>query len=628
LKLRPPLPERVFARRGTRAYTSLSADSGRTVALRAPPNHAKAGERGLSSSDLGRYTVPLVPGPFLLAVDEDENSLRDVERELRDRYERSYRVVCVGSAAEAEAELAGIAAGAEEVALVLAGESLGGAPGSQFLGRVRRLHPQAQRGLLIDYGNWGTGPTGRAIFAAMALRQIDYYVIRPIRTPDELFLQAISTFLLEWANARRVSSHTVSVVAESWSGRAHELREVLGRCALPHNFCLVDSPEGRVLVAEAGDGKPLPLVVFPNGEVLADPSNAELTVAAGGPIEPGGRDFDLVIVGAGPAALSAAVYGASEGLRTLVIDEGGVGGQATFSSLIRNYLGFPRGISGRRLAERAWEQAWVFGAQFAFMQKATSLRHEGERIVVRLSDFPDVSARALILATGAAYRRLEVDALENLAASGAGVFYGGPASEAPALVGREVFVVGGANSAGQAALNLADYARRVTMVVRADSIAAGMSQYLVQQVKASPNIEVRLRTEVVGGGGEDWLKRLELRGRDDGAVEAVEADALFLMIGARPHTDWLPAEVLRDAGGFIRTGTDVGDTPAWPLERAPLSLETSLPRVLAVGDVRNGSMSRVASAVGEGSIAVRLVHDLFTLERLASRDPVAGFSGR
>jgi thioredoxin reductase (NADPH) len=560
-----------------------------------------------------------VPSPVLLAVDEDEKSLGDIERELRDRYERSYRIVCLGSAPEAEMELSRMADAGEDVALVLAGDSLGGAPGSELLGGVRKLHPQAQRGLLIDYGSWGDGPTGEAIFAAMALRQIDYYMIRPTtRSPDELFHQSISTFLLEWAHARRLSSHTVHIIGEAWTGRAHELREVLGRCALPHTFCLADSPEGRALVAEAGVEKPLPLVMFPNGEVMADPSNAELTIAAGGPVDPGSRDFDLVIVGCGPAGLSAAVYGASEGFRTLVIDNGGIGGQATLSSLIRNYLGFPRGISGRRLAEEAYEQAWVFGAHFAFMQMATSLSRDGERILVGLSDFPEVSARAVILATGAAYRRLEVEDLEALASNGAGVFYGGPATEAPAMVDREVFVVGGANSAGQAALHLADYARRVTLVVRADSLMAGMSHYLVQQVEASPNIEVRLGTEVTGGGGEDWLERLELRGREDGAVETVPAHALFLMIGASPNTDWLPAEVLRDDGGFIYAGTEVADAPAWPLERAPFSLETNMPGVFAVGDVRHSSMNRVASAVGEGSIAVRLVHDLFAVERLVS----------
>jgi thioredoxin reductase (NADPH) len=265
------------------------------------------------------------------------------------------------------------------------------------------------------------------------------------------------------------------------------------------------------------------------------------------------------------------------------------------------------------VAERAYEQAWVFGARFAFMQKATGLRIDGERIRVSLSDFPDVDARAVILATGAAYRRLQVGELEALAASGAGVFYGGPATEAPAMVGKEVFVVGGANSAGQAALHLADYAGRVTIVVRADSLVAGMSHYLVEQVEASPNIEVRLGTEVVGGQGERWLEALELRDRFDGSAETVEADALFLMIGASPNTDWLPAEILRDDGGFLRTGRDVADAPVWPLDRPPLSFETSMPGVFAVGDVRDGSMNRVASAVGEGSIAVRLVHDLFEI---------------
>ena len=245
------------------------------------------------------------------------------------------------------------------------------------------------------------------------------------------------------------------------------------------------------------------------------------------------------------------------------------------------------------------------------MQQATDLKREGERIIIALSDFPDVSARAVILATGAAYRRLAVEDIESLALNGAGVFYGGPATEAPAMADRDVFVVGGANSAGQAALHLAEYARQVTIVVRASSLAAGMSHYLVQQLEASPNITVRLETEVVGGGGDGWLERLDLRVRGDGEVETVRAHALFLMIGARPNTDWLPAEIMRDDRGFIRTGVELADMPAWPIERTPFSLETSMPGVLAIGDVRDGSMNRVASAVGEGSIAVRLVHDLF-----------------
>jgi thioredoxin reductase (NADPH) len=561
--------------------------------------------------------------PVLFAVDEDERALHDVERELVDRYSRSYRVVCVSSAKEAMAELQALGARGEDVALVLAAQSLGGMTGSELLGKVRDLHAHAQRGLLIDWGSWGDGRTAEEIFQAMARRQIEYYVIRPAGSPDELFHQSVSTFLLEWAHARRVSPQTVRIVSEEWTGRGQELKEVLGRCAVPHAFLLVDSPEGRALVAESGDGEPLPLVVFPNGTVLANPTNLELASATGATIDPDRREYDVVIVGGGPAGLSAAVYGASEGFRTLVVDDGGIGGQATASSLIRNYLGFPRGVSGRRLAESAYEQAWVFGAKFAFMHDATAIRREGDRLHVALSDGGEVSARAVILATGATYRRLGVPEVEALV--GAGVFYGGPASEAPTTIDEEVYVVGGANSAGQAALHLAEYARRVMLVVRAESLDRGMSHYLVRQVEATPNIDVRLGTEVVGGGGggDGWLERLVLRSRADGTTETVEADELFLMIGARPNTDWLPTELARGSGGFIRTGTDLESDGAWPLEeRSPFSLETSMPGVFAAGDVRHGSMNRVASAVGEGSIAIKLVHELFEAEQLQSRDLV------
>jgi thioredoxin reductase (NADPH) len=480
---------------------------------------------------------------------------------------------------------------------------------------VRDLHAHAQRGLLIDWGSWGDGHTAEEIFEAMARRHIEYYVIRPSQTPDELFHQSVSTFLLEWAHARRVSPHTVRIVGESWIGRAQELKEVLGRCAVPHSFLLADSPEGRALVAEMGDGEPLPLVVFSNGMVLTNPTNLELASATGATIDPARRELDVVIVGGGPAGLSAAVYGASEGFQTLVVDSGGIGGQATSSSLIRNYLGFPRGVSGRRLAESAYEQAWVFGAKFAFMHDATAIRREGDRIHVSLSDGGEVSARAVILATGATYRRLGIEEIEDLV--GAGVFYGGPASEAPTTVDEQVHVVGGANSAGQAALNLAEYAREVTLVVRADSLEKGMSHYLVRQLEATPNVEVRLETEVVGGGsGEDgWLQHLVLRS-GDGEAETVASDGLFLVIGADPNTDWLPPEIAQEPGGFICTGADVEAHGDWPLERSPFSLETSMPGVFAAGDVRHGSMNRVASAVGEGSIAIRLVHELFAAEQL------------
>ncbi len=498
------------------------------------------------------------------------------------------------------------------------GNVLSGTTGGELLGEVRRLHPHAKRGLLIDWGGWGQPETGRAIFEATADGRIDYYVLRPLASPDaspdELFHQTISGFLLEWSESQRISAHTVQVVGDSWSGRAFKLRGVLARCAIPHAFSLADSERGRDVLSRAGAETGLPIVVWPDGTVLTDPTDKELTEASGSPIGPDRTDFDLVIVGAGPAGLSAAVYSASEGFDTLVIDQGGIGGQATSSSLIRNYLGFPRGVSGGRLAQQAYQQAWVFGAGFAFMQRVTELEPTRDRIRLSLSGSEQVSARAVLLAMGAEYRLLGIPALDEL--TGAGVFYGGPASEALAVAGQHVFVVGGANSAGQAALHLARYTEHVTLVVRSESLQAGMSHYLVRQVVAAPNVEVRLGTEIVGGGGEGWLDHLVLRECGTNADERVSADGLFAMIGARPHTDWLPAEVARDPGGFVLTGSDLGSEHGWPLERRPTLLETSLPRVLAAGDVRHGASGRVASAVGEGSVAIQALHSLLAGEPL------------
>ena len=555
--------------------------------------------------------------PALVAADEDEGALRDVERELRDRYGRHYRVICRRSSDEALASLEELAAAGDRVALVLAGQWLSGMTGSELLERVRRVHPHAKRGLLIAWGELGDRATGGAVFDSIAHGRIDHYVLRPAESPDELFHEAISSLLLEWAEAHRTSPHTIHVVGESWTGRAYELRSLLGRCAMPHSFCLADSSDGRAVLAEAGAEAELPVVVLPDGTVLTNPSNAEITDATGTPVNPERMDFDLVIVGAGPAGLSAAVYGASEGFSTLVVDEGGVGGQATSSSMIRNYLGFPRGISGRRLAQQAYEQAWVFGANFAFMQRVTDLRREQDELFVTLSDSGRVQTRAVLLATGARYRRLAVPELEAL--SGAGVFYGGPASEAPAMADEDVYVLGGANSAGQAALYLARYARRVTLVVRGQSLGAGMSHYLTREVEATPNLQVRLQTEIVGGGGDGWLEQLVLRDRAQGGLETVPADGLFVMIGARPHTEWLPAEVERDARGFVLTGSDLSDDGGWMPDRSPFLLETSMPGVFAAGDARHGSVKRVASAVGEGSVAIQLLHGMFVADRLHPR---------
>jgi thioredoxin reductase (NADPH) len=536
---------------------------------------------------------------------------------LRERYARHYQVVCVRSPGEGRALLANFAATGVEVALVLAGRSATGASASALLAEVRRTHPRAKRALAVAFGDWGQKAVGDEIFEGVADGRFDHYVLRPAEAPDELFHQTVSSMLLDWWEASRVAPNTVHIVGESWTGRAHELREALKQCAMVHSFCLADSDEGRALVAAAPEGARFPLVVFPNGVVLENPSNAEVAVAAGGAVNPERSDFDVIIVGAGPAGLSAAVYGASEGFRTLVVDKGGIGGQATSSSLIRNYLGFPRGISGRQLAQSAYNQAWVFGAEFVFMQPVTGLARDGDQLVVTLSDSGPVRCSAVILATGARYRRLDVPALEALV--GSGVFYGGPTSEASAHTGRDVFVVGGANSAGQAALHLARYARTVTLVVRAGSLRAGMSEYLARQIEATDNIRARLGCQVVGGGGDGRLDHLVLRDVGSQADTTVEASALFLLIGAEPNTDWLPPEVERDAQGFVLTGADAPRRRASPSARGPFLLESSMPGVFAVGDVRHGGVKRVASAVGEGSIAVQLLHQFFAAENRQPR---------
>ena len=554
--------------------------------------------------------------PALIAIDDDPDALRDVERELSERYGRHYEVVCLRSPRDAIARLEERAEAGADVALVLAAQWLDGATGTDLLDEARRLHPNAKRGLLIGWGDWGDPATGAAIFDAIARGLIDHYVLRPSAPPDELFHNAISGLLLDWAEAQRMSPYAIFVVGESWSGRAYELRETLGRCAMPHSFHLADSQPGRALVEQAGAGAKLPLVVFPDGTVLHDPTNAELARAGGSPVDPERLEVDLLIVGAGPAGLSAAVYGASEGFSTLVVDEGGVGGQATSSSLIRNYLGFPRGVSGRRLAQDAHQQAWVFGASFAFMQRVTDIRAEGDELAVSLSEGATVRSRAVLLATGATYRRIGVPELEAL--NGAGVYYGSAASEASRVMGRDVYILGGANSAGQAALYLARFARHVTLVVRGESIDAGMSRYLVRQIDATPNLTVRVGTEVVGGGGNARLEQLVLRNRADGREETVGADALFLMIGAQPHTDWLPPAIARDPAGFVLTGPDL-PAGAWPLDRDPFLLETSLPGVFAAGDIRHGSVKRVAAAVGDGSVAIQFLHQLFDADDIHPR---------
>ena len=392
--------------------------------------------------------------PVILAVEQDPGLLANVEKQLARRYRRDYEIECLPDPGEARRRLEELRAGNADVALVLVGQF----PADDLLDVVRQLHPHAKRALLVSPNAWTDPPSAAAIRTAMALGRVDYYVARPAASLDEVFHEAISDFLLDWAYERRLVPQTIHIVGESWSGRAYELRDTFERCAAPHQFCLADSEEGRELVAKAGTDAKLPLMVLPDGHVLDDPSNAEIAEAAGAPPGLEQEAFDLVIVGAGPAGLSAAVYGAADGLRTLVVDSGGIGGQAGSSSLIRNYPGFSRGVSGTRLAAEVYQQAASFGASFLFMHRVTELVRAGDSYRVSLSDGRTVQAGAVILATGASYRRLGIPALEPL--EGAGVFYGGASSEAPGLAGKDVYVVGGGNSAGQAALHLARYARK------------------------------------------------------------------------------------------------------------------------------------------------------------------------
>lgn len=551
---------------------------------------------------------------MVLAVDEDQDALGVIERQLIHRYAHDYRVECLGDADVALHRLKGLADAGEDVALVLSAKPRLATARDGLLEYVRELHPHAKRALLVPSDVWTDRSIADMIRASIAFGTADYYVARPARSQDEVFHEAVSSFLLEWATDRRLVPQTTHIVGEEWSGRAYELRETFERCAAPHAFCLADSDEGRGFLAKAGPEAKLPLMVLPDDTVMSDPSNAEIAEAAGAPRDLDEGIYDVVIVGAGPAGLSAAVYGGAEGLRVLVVDEGGIGGQARSSSLIRNYLGFPKGVSGSRLAHQAYEQASVFGASFVFMHRASALTRSGQLLNVALANKRRVTGRAVILATGATYRRLGVPALEALI--GAGVFYGGPISEAPAVSGKDAYVVGGGNSAGQAALYLARYARRVTLVVRGQSLEAGMSHYLIQGIEATPNLHVHTGTAVVGGGGEGRLQQLMLR--EDGASEqkTVKADALFALIGANPHTDWLPQEIARNASGFLLTGEEFSDVSDWPLERRPYSLETSMPGVFAAGDMRHSSIKRVASAVGEGSIAIPLVRTFLANEWL------------
>jgi thioredoxin reductase (NADPH) len=528
--------------------------------------------------------------PLLVVADDDPDCRAIVEEELGRRYGADYRVhVC--TVGELKEVLDGAAREGDDIAVVLAA----GKEGADLLSQMRGRFPTARRGLLIPWLGWSRRGLRELVLRSMARGWIDLYVIRPTRRRDEVFHRTVTELLQESERLRGEGPAGATVVADARSVRAHELRATLSGLGIPHRTVPSD---------EAG----APAVRLADGTTLTDPTPAELTRALGFPTDLDPHDADVVVVGAGPAGLSAAVYAASEGLRTTVLDAGAVGGQAGSSALIRNYLGFPRGLGGGELAQRAYQQAWLFGAQFRLTHRAVSLEpREDGRHVVTTAEGIEVAARAVVLTLGVEYRRLDAPGLTEL--EGAGVYYGSPVSGAQAVAGEKVFIVGGGNSAGQAALHLARYACRVKMLVRSSSLATSMSQYLIDTIESEPNVEVLYETAVVAARGDGHLEELDLRGPE--GVRTESAAALIVLIGALPRTEWLPDEVARDEWGYVLTGTDV---PGWALERSPLALETGLPGVFAAGDVRARSVMRVASAAGSGALAVSDVHAYLALE--------------
>ena len=554
----------------------------------------------------------------IVIVGREPGARQILHRELSKRYGADYQIAVCDRPAELEPRMRDLRAAGLPVALVVGEVGPQDPDGIEVLAAVRVIDPTALRVAAVGWGDW---PSVRSVFGAVTLGTVDHWVNRPVQTPAEEFHRSITEFLREWASQRDGGFEAVRVIGERWSARSQELRDLFSRHRIPAGFYDATSAQARQMLHELGLESPeLPVVVLrfaAERPVLVNPSNRQIADAFGlmRPI-PAGEVFDVVVAGGGPAGLAAAVYASSEGLSTVVVEDEAVGGQAGTSSMIRNYPGFSQGISGATLAQEMRRQAWAFGTTFLYMRQAQSLSAKDGHYRLALSDGSVLAARTVVIATGVAYRRLGIPALEDL--QGRGVFYGAAASEAPAMRGRNVFIAGGANSAGQAALHLAKWAKKVTILVRAPSLAASMSDYLIRQIGAAPNIKVCYHVQVADGTGTGTggghLQSLVLEDTASGARRTVPADALFVLIGAQPRTQWLGEAVARDRWGFIPTGPDLpaGTHVRWPAGRPPLPLETSLPGVFAAGDVRHGSVKRVASAVGEGAATIPLLHRYLT----------------
>ena len=544
---------------------------------------------------------------MLFVADADAEARVRIAAALTRRFGADYDVRAAGTESEGLAQLEQLARDGVPVALIAADLALTGDQGGlTFLERAHASHPHASRVLLVAMDRRGTRIPFDSLAAlkhASALNRIDFWVVKGGFSPEEWLYLRVQEALSTWTRLHGVHHEVMRIVGDPWSPASHALRETMTRNTIPYGFYPSDSAQGRTLIAaHRVDVARLPAVILHDGSVAHQPTSLEIAQALGVNTRPSSGVQDLVIVGAGPAGLAAALYGASEGLRTTVVENRAIGGQAGTSSMIRNYLGFPRGISGGDLVFRAWEQALLFGADFVFARDAIGLTSRDGLHAVRLSSGDDVLARAVILASGVEYRRLGVPSLDRW--TGAGVFYGAAAALGSALAGERVCVVGGANSAGQAALHLSQSASQVTLIVRGAALEAGMSDYLVRQIQMTPNIEVRLRSRIVDGHGAGRLAALDVEHAERGP-ETIPAAALFVMIGAEARTDWLGAAIQRDDHGFVLTGRDL---PPDADARPRLPFETSVPVVFAVGDVRHGSIKRVAEAVGEGSVAVGSVH--------------------
>jgi thioredoxin reductase (NADPH) len=541
----------------------------------------------------------------ILTVDDDPGVSRAVARDLRRRYGERHRIVRAESGPSALDALRQMKLRGDLVAVILADYRMPEMNGIEFLERAMDVYPGARRVLLTAYAD-----TGAAIDAINVV-DLDHYLLKPWDPPEEKLYPVVDALLDAWLESDHRPVPETKVVGHRWSARCSEVREFLARNQVPYRWYNSDEPEAqRLLEAAQADGLSLPVVITPEGEPLIEPSDAELAARVGLATTPSKDFYDLIVIGGGPAGLGAAVYGASEGLRTVLVERTATGGQAGQSSRIENYLGFPDGVSGAQLTDRARRQAAKFGAEVLTTRNVTALDVCGSARRVRFADGTSIDAHTVILATGVSYRQLEAPGLAGL--TGRGVYYGSALTEAAACLGQDVYIVGGANSAGQAAMYLSRHAKSVTLLVRGPSLERSMSYYLIKQIADVPNISVRTCTEVVEAAGEDHLESLTLRDSASGATETVSAQLLFLFIGAAPLTDWLDGVVVRDSAGFVVAGPDLsvgGERPrGWELDRMPYHLETSVPGVFVAGDARSESAKRVASAVGEGALAVMLVH--------------------